>query len=295
MPHNHIEYGQSFEAYRKAHGLNKSSIDKILKCPAEYHELTMLPEPEQTPAMRFGTALHSLVLEPDSFTETVHVLTRPATTKEGKAQKKEAEDKGQICISQEDYERMFRMRGHMLRHPRIRHLLPHVECAVTNGIQSLPGHSEVSVYWEMETPEGLVECKARVDRLCTLPSGDVIAVDLKTTSGGLDKDSIAKHVATYGYHRQCAWYSEGLQRCGLHVASFIFIFTSTTPPYLCVPVTLDYRAEMLGLEECKLAAEAYAQGVATDEWPGYSDEIYELDMPEWAYRRSPVQLPTMYD
>ena len=293
--HNHVVHGQSFADYRKAPGLNKSSIDKILKCPAEYHELTLLPEQEPTTAMRFGTALHNLVLEPDSFTESVCVLSRPATTKEGKAQKKEAEEAGKVCISTEEYERMFRMRGHMLRHPRIRPLLPEVECELTKGLNSLLGASEVSVFWEMETEGSIIQCKARIDRLCTLPNGDIIAVDLKTTSGGLDKDSIAKHVATYGYHRQCAWYSEGLQRCGLNVSAFVFIFTSTTPPFLCVPVMLDARAEMLGMEECKLAAEAYAQGIATDEWPTYSDGVYELDLPEWAYYRSPAKLPTIYD
>lgn len=290
-----IVYGQPAEEYRRAEGLNKSSIDKILRCPAEYHELTLLPDVEPTPSMRFGTALHSLVLEPERFSEEVTILSAPATTKAGKAMKKEAEEAGRICISTEDYEKAFRMRGHMIRHPRIRPLLPHVECEISKGLQSLPGHSEVSVYWEMETPEGLIECKARIDRLCTLPSGGVIAADVKTTSGGLDKDSIAKHVATYGYHRQCAWYSEGLHANGLVVNAFVFIFTSTTPPYLCVPVTLDARAEMLGQEECKIAAEAYAQAITTDTWPTYSDDVYELDLPEWAYYRSQAKLPTMWD
>ena len=292
--HNHIEYAQSFADYRKAPGLNKSSIDKLLKCPAEYHELTLLPQPDPTPAMRFGTALHSFALTPERFMEDVCVLSRPATTKEGKAMKKEAEDAGKVCISTEDYERIFRMRGHMTRHPRICPLLPQADCEASNGISSLPGHSEVSVYWEMETEGAVIQCKARVDRLCSLPFGDVIAVDVKTTSGGLDTDSIAKHVATYGYHRQAAWYKAGLQACGLNVQAFVFLFTSTVPPYLCVPITLDARAEMLGQEECKIAAEAYAQGIATDTWPTYSADVYELDLPEWAYYRSPAKLPEPY-
>ena len=292
--HNHIEYAQSFADYRKAQGLNKSSIDKLLKCPAEYHELLELPQPEATPAMRFGTALHSFALTPENFLEDVCVLSRPATSKEGKAMKKEAEDAGKVCISTEDYERIFRMRGHMTRHPRIRPLLPHVDCEASKGLASLPGHSEASVYWEMETGGSVIQCKARVDRLCTLPSGDVIAVDVKTTSGGLDNDAIAKHIATYGYHRQAAWYTAGLQACGFNVKAFVFIFTSTVPPYLCVPVTLDARAAMLGQEECKLAADAYAEGLQTEEWPTYSDTIEEICLPEWTYYRSRAKLPEPY-
>lgn len=292
---NDIIYGQSAADYRRAEGLNKSSIDKLLKCPAEYHELTLLPDVEPTPAMRFGTALHSLVLEPERFSEEVTVLTVSAASKAGKAMKKEAEESGQVCISTEDYEKAFRMRGHMIRHPRIRPLLPHVECELSKGLASLPGKSEVSVYWEQEFGGEPLQCKARIDRLCTLPDGSVIAVDVKTTSGGLDKDGIAKHVATYGYHRQAAWYSQGLQANGMNVQAFVFIFTSTQPPYLCVPVTLDARAEMLGQEECKLAAEAYVKALATDTWPTYSDGVYELDIPEWAYHRSPAKLPTMWD
>lgn len=292
---NDIIYGQSMANYQAAEGLNKSSIDKLLKAPAEYHELTMLPQPEPTPAMRLGTALHSFVLQPERFQDDVCILTRPATTKEGKAQKKEAEDKGQVCVSVEDYEKIFRMRGHMLAHPRIRPLLPHVDCELAKGLQSLAGDSEVSLYWEEEFAGCSTQCKARVDRIAILPGGDVIGLDVKTTSGGLDPDSLAKTIATYHYHRQAAWYVHGMARLGLAVSAFVFVFTSTQAPYLCVPVMVDSRAEMLGLAECKLAAEAYATGLQTEEWPSYSDTIEEIDLPEWAYYRSKAKIPTMYE
>lgn len=292
---NDIIYNQPFDEYRRADGLNKSSIDKVLKAPAEYWELTKLPQPEPTPAMKFGTALHSFVLTPERFGEDVCILSRPATTKEGKAMKKEAEDKGQVCISVEDYERLFRMRLHMHNHPRIRPLLPHVDSEACKGLTSLPGDSEVSLYWEEDFAGRSIQCKARVDRIAILPTGDVIGVDVKTTSGGLDQDSLAKTIATYGYHRQTAWYVHGMAKLGLAVSAFVFIFTSSQPPYLCVPVMVDSRAEMLGKEECKLAAEAYATAMQTQTWPTYSDTIEEVDIPEWAYYRSPCKLPSMYD
>jgi len=293
---NDIRYDEGFEAYRAADGLNKSSIDRILRCPAEYHEMLELPQPDPTPAMRFGTALHSFVLTPERFLEDVCILSAPATTKAGKAQKQEAEAKGQTCISTEEYEKLFRMAGHMRRHPRIRPLLPHVECELTKGLKSLHGDSEVSLYWEEEFAGQSIQCKARVDRICVVAGGgDVIGVDVKTTSGGLDPDSIAKTMATYHYHRQAAWYVHGMSQLGLAVSAFVFIFTSTQAPYLCVPVMVDSRAEMLGLAECKLAAEAYATGLQTEEWPSYSDSIEEIDLPEWAYYRSKAKLPTMYD
>lgn len=289
-----IIYGQSFADYRKADGLNKSSIDKLLRCPAEYHELTLLPQPEPTPSMRFGTALHSYVLTPEQFLEDVCILSAPATTKAGKAQKQEAEAKGQTVISTDDYERLFRMAGHMRRHPRIRPLLPHVECEVTKGCTSLPGDSEVSLFWEEEFAGRSIQCKARVDRIAILPSGEVIGLDVKTTSGGLDPDSLAKTIATYHYHRQAAWYVHGMNKLGLAVSAFVFVFTSTQPPYLCVPVMVESRAEMLGLEECRLATDAYAEGLQTEEWPTYSDTIEEICLPEWAYYRSRAKLPEPY-
>ena len=292
---NDIRYNESFADYRKAEGLNKSSIDRLLKCPAEYRELQLLPPVEPTPAMRFGTALHSLALTPERFSEDVHILTRPATTKEGKAQKKEAEEAGKVVISKEDYEKLFRTRSHMIRHPRIRPLLPHVECELSKGLASLPGDSEVSLYWDEEFSGHTVQCKARLDRIAILPGGDVVGVDVKTTSGGLDQDSLGKAIATYGYHRQAAWYVHGMSQLGLAVSAFVLVFTSTVPPYLCVPVMVDSRAELLGLEECKLAAEAYAEGLQSDEWPTYSDSIEEIDLPEWAYHRSRASVPTMWD
>ncbi|MCR5259305.1 MAG: PD-(D/E)XK nuclease-like domain-containing protein [Desulfovibrio sp.] len=301
-----IIYDQTAQDYRRAEGLNKSSIDKLLKCPAEWHELQMLPPVEPTPAMRFGTALHSYILgTPEDFQREVCVLSKPATTKEGKAMKREAEDAGKVCISVDDYERIFRMGLHMHNHPRICALLPPPPPQLLDNderprlakrrVNSLPGDSEVSIYWEREVEGQPIQCKARIDRLCRLPDGSVIAMDVKTTSGGLDRDSIAKHIAQYGYHRQAAWYTSGLSALGLSVQAFIFVFTSTAAPFLCVPVQIDAEGEALGLEECRIAAEAYASGLQSDAWPTYSEDIYEISLPGWCFSRSQAKLPTMWD
>lgn len=291
---NDIIYDQSFADYRKAKGLNKSSIDNLLKCPAEYHELSIMDEKE-TSSMKRGSALHSFVLgSAESFQSEVFVQTKPATTKDGKDEKKAAEKAGKLVISTAEYEKIYRMAMHMHRHPRIRPLLPYHDSPAHRDQPVLPGDSEVSLYWEEEFAGRSIQCKARVDRICVLPSGEVIGLDVKTTSGGLDPDSLAKTIATYHYHRQAAWYVHGMNKLGLAVSAFVFVFTSTQPPYLCVPVMVESRAEMLGMEECRLAADAYAEGLQTEEWPTYSDTIEEIDLPEWAYYRSRAKLPEPY-
>ena len=57
-----IAYNQSDWDYRRAEGLNQSSLKKILESPAHYQAALknrLIP----TPAMEMGTAAHCLVLD----------------------------------------------------------------------------------------------------------------------------------------------------------------------------------------------------------------------------------------
>lgn len=278
-------YDESFEAYRAAEGLNKSGIDKLLLCPAEYKAMLDNPQ-EPTPAMKFGSYFHARVLTPAICNAQYHVQDVDPRTKAGKEERAQAEADGFTVVSASDFDRASEMLKSLHNHPKVDALL-----------SRLNGDPEVSVYWDMDVDGDTIQCKGRVDRLAILSSGEVVAVDLKTTSGPLTPDHISKTVANFGYHRQSAWYVHGLAEQGLAVNAFVFIFVQTTAPFLCTAVTLDAEAEALGRRECEMAARIYRNCKRDNVWPSYSQDVEEVGLPLWYDRISPAAsaMPTRFD
>ena len=279
-------FDQPFDAYKQAEGLNKSGIDKLLLCPAEYRAMLDQPEQDPTPAMRFGTMFHCRCLQPALYANSYHVMENDSRTKAGKDEKAAAEERGETVISLADFDKASRMLQNLHQHPRIDALL-----------SRLDGDAEVSMFWDYDLDGEPLQAKGRIDRLVRLPSGDVIAIDLKTTSGTLTPEAVSRHIATYGYHRQGAWYVNGLSAQSLALQAFVFIFVQTVSPYLCVAVTLDAESEMLGKRECEMAARIYRNCKRDNSWPGYGADIYEVGLPMWYDHISPAAsaMPSRFD
>ena len=273
-----FNYSQSADEYRAMPGLNKSSIEKILDCPLAY-ALSLDQKEEPTPAMQFGTLVHSMILEPESFSDHYHVMTHPATTKAGKAEKAEFEKQGIACISRADFDKAAAMDSSVHAHPAAGWLL---------GLQ---GKSEVSMFWEMQTEDGRVrQCKARADRIAQVGGGEVI-IDLKTHSGAVSPAELEKTVARFGYHRQAAWYADGYERIAQRPChGFYFIFVSTAAPYRVVAGKMNDEAQAIGWGDCLKAERILHECEKSGKWPGYADSLIEFDLPAWAYRKAAEEM-----
>ena len=270
-----FNYDQSAHIYRSMPGLNKSSIEQILHCPLEYKLAQEGECDEPTPAMQFGTLVHSMILEPDTVPELYHVMQASATTKAGKAEKAQALAEGKTIVSASDYEKAKAMQKRVKAHPAASWLL------------GLPGKSEVSMFWELQTEDGRTrQCKARADRIAQVGGGEVI-IDLKTHSGAVSPAEIERTVARFGYHRQAAWYSDGYERiAGKPPLGFYFIFVSTQSPYLVTACKISEQASTVGWGDCIRAEKTLYECETTGRWPSYSDSLIEIDLPEWAYRKA---------
>lgn len=266
-----ICYDEPFNLYRSKPGLNKSSIDKLLQCPAAYKAMLSMPN-EPTAAMRLGTAVHAMVLEPDKAKDQIYV-TKDLRTKTGKAERDEAIAAGKEVVSLEEYNTAQEMVDGLHAHEACKWLL------------SQPGKSEVSIYWAMPTPDGeIMPCKARIDRIITLPNGQRLALDLKTsqTSNPLE---LPTHCARYGYHRQAAWYMKGLKEVGMEVGGFVFLFVEKAAPHLCTPLQLDQSAIALGMQECERAMKTLRECETSGKWPCYTSGIITANLPGWYYKQ----------
>ena len=269
-----FNFDQMAHVYRAMPGLNKSSIEQILRCPLEY-KLGLETPTEATPAMAFGTLVHSMILEPETVDSLYHVMQASATTKAGKAERAQAIEEGKTIVSAADFAKAKAMQARVQAHPAASWLL------------GLPGHSEVSMFWEMQTEDGRIrQCKARADRIAQIGDGEVI-IDLKTTSGAVSPAELEKTVARFGYHRQAAWYSDGYERiAGKSPMGFYFIFVSTAAPYLVTACKMDDESSAIGWGDCLKAERLLYEAEKSGVWHGYADQLIEIGLPQWAYKQA---------
>jgi exodeoxyribonuclease VIII len=141
------------------------------------------------------------------------------------------------------------------------------------------GQAEVSAFWRDD--DSGAACKLRADWVARRDAG-VILVDGKTAIDA-SPDGFARAVVNFRYDLQAAWYSAGYEiATGTPVLGFVFACVESEYPhaaaaYMLPDDVLDRaRATIRGLMA------RYAECLASDEWPGYSQDIQLLQLPGWA-------------
>ena len=80
-------YDLSNEDYHEQNALNKSGIVQLAKSPAHFHEWYHAANEEPTKAMVIGTAIHTAILEPDKYDQSIIIAPQvDRRTKDGKAE-----------------------------------------------------------------------------------------------------------------------------------------------------------------------------------------------------------------
>jgi hypothetical protein len=221
-----------------------------------------------SPAMAFGTMVHTATLEPTTFDQRYAVA--PPVNKNTSAWKAfvaECTVASLLPITAEEREAAFTCAGNVRNHPVVGPLMSR-------------GHAEVSCFWT--DPATGVECKCRVDWLHPLNLRGVIPVDLKTTQDA-SRGPFTRSVVTYQYHRQAHWYEQGVaQASGLEVSPMLFVVVESKPPYAVAAYTLDrwFMAQAAKINHDLRSL--YKHCLATNDWPGYDPAITDLTAPRWS-------------
>ena len=238
---------------------------------AEYLDPDRVRKPP-TPAMQFGTALHTAVLEPDQLTQTVAVVPSDAPTRQSKAGKEwwdawAKDHAGMITLPEQDYVRLLRTRDAVLNHPIAGPLL---EGAVV----------EESILWT--DPGTGAACKARPD--ARNPRHRLL-LDLKSTDDA-SKAAFQRTIATYRYGLQAAWYTDAVAQADPQQArhGFAWIAAETQAPHGVAVYLCGRPTYLWGRAACDRSLATYAQCRATGHWPSYPLQVQEIDMPRWALK-----------
>lgn len=218
-----------------------------------------------TAAQDKGIAVHTAVLEPAVFVKEYASLPEGTDlrTTVGKNLKKKLEDEnpGIKFMKPDEYELITGTARSVLTRK--------------NAVELLnESVAEQSYFWVDE--ETGVKCKARADSLSLTKR---IVTDLKTTK---DVREFDKSVMGWSYHRQAAFYLDGLSSVTGDVwTEWYWIAVSVEAPHLCREYKADYKLLDLGREEYRSALRAFKICKETNVWPGLPDEIETISLPSW--------------
>ena len=260
-----IENLSAAEYHADKSRMSSGRLGLIAKAPALFKWSEENPI-EPTPAMRFGSLVHTAVLEPDVFEKTCVVApVVDGRTKEGKAIKAEFEatSAGKTIITADELVDIKEIYQSIMGTP-----------SCSKQFQGTAKY-EVTVQWT-DADTG-IECRARPDII--RPNG--VIVDLKTTTDASPAE-FAKTVFNRRYHVQAAFYIDGLIANGMPFKGYGFIAVEKTVPYLCKLYPLSELFIELGRIEYKRNLATYAECLRTNTWPGYAEDLSELNPPAWA-------------
>lgn len=253
--------------YHDGPGLSSTRVKRLLESPAHFQTPV-----KETDAMRFGTALHMAVLEPEIFAATY--LCAPDVdrrTTYGKETWKDFQDnlptgRPYQILTAAQWVQLAGMAQSLGRSAVFRGL-------IQSSVRELAAYAQC--------PETGVLRKAKSD----IFSEDGIIADVKTCTSARPED-FWRTVLDYGYHTSAAWYldvfSDALRT---EVKTFIWIAIEKVPPYAIGFYVADEKVLQIGRDQCKKAVEIYRNCEKTGEWPGYPDEVTLLEFPDYILRR----------
>ena len=236
------------------------AIDLVATCPATFDHKRRHPT---APKRHFdiGSAAHRLVL---GRGESLEVIAHPDfKTKAAREARDKAYDEGRTPLLKADFDKVQAMAQAIHEHPV-------AAACFANGTP------EQSLFWQ--DGETSIWCRSRPD---WLPRGDIFA-DYKT-SQDVNPAELPRFMMNFGYHQRAAWYLDGIRALGLSKdPKYLMVFQEKEPPYQVViaqpsPVALEW-----GRIKNLKARHLFAECLATDEWPGYADDVVTLDLPGWA-------------
>ena len=249
--------------------LSYSGAKEMLRSPAHYRAYKDKPRTPPTPAMEFGSAMHWLVFQPEKWDAlVVPDISDSHNSNNWKAFRGSLPD-GAIVLPPGDgtptkpgIEIAKKMHAALQKKKSVMDILGRKGAAERMGLFEDQAYG----FWWKIRPDFLV---------------DLMVIEYKTdTNAGIG--AYVRKLANMEYHLQGGLYALGASIItGVHHRQFKWIVQEKEEPfesrvYSASPLMLDEARHTLGQ-----IAETYARCRETNEWPGYPDEDYELDLPGW--------------
>jgi hypothetical protein len=230
-----------------------SILKEMARSPAHYRQALADGGREQTPGMRVGKAVHSLVLGGDP------VLFFPGTRRGNAWDAFAASNSNAIILSEAEHEKVRGMAAAVRANPTAQ--------------LALAGRHEVEVDWSYLGRA----CRSHID---VVGEGGKYVTELKTAQTS-DPARFTWNALRMHYNAQLAYYSEALRSSGAGepLAHYVVVIEATAP-FCVTTMRLTARALEQGQRSYRLWFERLLTCEAADAWPAYCESVCDLDVPD---------------
>ncbi len=247
------------------------AVTLIDKCPALFwYESYLNPDrPVEEPdnARDFGSALHAMVLEPETVAEKVRICPHDDwRTKEARQQREEARESGRTPVTAMQAVKLAAIVAALKSHPLA-------------GKAFTGGMAERSLFYRDDATG--VWCKTRPDYLVT--EGRYRIVQFKTAPSA-QPQAFERHAYEQGYMQRAAWEVETVtEALGLaRMPEYTWVVQEREPPFLVSVCTPHDRVIEWGMLKNAKAREIFAECLAPNKWPGYGEQTHMIAVPGYA-------------
>jgi hypothetical protein len=252
------------DEYHSDDALGSSSLKTLAtKTPAHLKGMVR----KESAAFDIGTAFHTLVLEP-SKESTIICGGDDRRGNKWKDAKADADFNGNVILTTDEYDKVFRMRDALM--------------ANEDAVNLLTGKTVAEASLFANDKQTNIRCKIRPD----LFNYDLnCMVDLKTAITA-SPEGFARAVADYGYHVQQAYYQRIWNGHFTDKQSddFFFVVIEKEPPFLSAVYHLDKMTIMEGHNLVKWGMDVYRKCKASNVWQGYESGVQQISIPKYAFK-----------
>ena len=243
--------------YRAFPALNQSAAKHLLVSAAHYQAYINAPH-EETKALRFGTFVHSAILEPHTLNDLY--ATAPDLDKRTKQGKEDwaafaTANAGKTILDAEES-----ATGHLVA--------SFARIALKNhGVK----FDETEVMYHVDYNG--IPLKAAIDGV----AGDYLW-DIKTTDDA-SAAGMLKAIRNYRYNLQAYWYRLVYELAtGKRPLGFRFLFVEKEPPYATAVCEIGPELMSWAVSDFEKAVTLYRQCSETGVWPAYPDDVQVIDV-----------------
>lgn len=257
----------SREEYDAHPGVRWSKLRNMRKSPLHYkHALSGVDE--DTTALRTGSALHTLVFEPELYDSRFTVYRASKAKGEGAKKNWEAfqeANKDKTILDADEELRALGMADAIAKSSARQYIAPS------------RGRAEIPLTWT-DARTGLL-CKCRLD-FVTL---DSLALDLKSTRSG-EQRNFGRQAWNLGYFHQAYFYSLGLAAVTGRKAEdipFLFVAVESDAPHDAALFEICQETQYAAKEEVDALMDRLVECQSRDKWPGRYEKIEMLSAPKY--------------
>lgn len=292
-----IHLGLDETEYRNDPAISVSDLKPMLISPRHFWEKKFgkRRRTPPTPAQILGTMVHLAVLEPEKFSKRVQTLPDDAPKRPSKAQL-EAAKPSTSTLEAIQYWKLWEENN-----PGAQIIERDMMDQVCGMRDSVYGNklaaqyfsqckTEVSVFNTLRVRNHEIRLKGRIDCVPDAPK----IVDLKTVgSGGARREEFSKSMWDWRYDMQAAYYVDLYNSqfdewdIDKKKGDFVFVAVEKEAPYAVCLHRVSRRVIDRGRRDYLALLDRIAVCQSTNEWPGYSEDESEIDLPSWAEKQNP--------